>query len=225
MTLLGHLVARLRGRPRHRVEISVPTLHLGSAYGGYVLSPTGLTPESVIYSFGVGEDISFDLGVIERFGATVHAFDPTPRSIEWVHAGTRPVRFRFHPFGVASRDGTARFTPPADPAHVSHSLLAGRRSPRPAVELEVHRLSWILESLGHDHLDLLKLDIEGAEYEVLEDLVASRIAVGQILVEFHHRIKGIGMGRTERTIDQLRATGYRIFHISADGSEFSFLGS
>ena len=30
----------------------------------------------MVYSFGVGQDISWDLAMIERFGVTVHAFDP-----------------------------------------------------------------------------------------------------------------------------------------------------
>ena len=41
-----------------------------------------------------------------------------------------------------------------------------------------------MRELGHDAIDLLKIDIEGAEYEVLSDLVASRIPVRAICVEF-----------------------------------------
>jgi len=34
---------------------------------------------AVVYSLGIGEDISFDLALIEKYGARVHAFDPTPK--------------------------------------------------------------------------------------------------------------------------------------------------
>jgi hypothetical protein len=38
----------------------------------------------VVFSFGVANDIRFDTGVIDHFGCTVHAFDPTPRWVEWI---------------------------------------------------------------------------------------------------------------------------------------------
>src|SRR5512140_3346052 len=94
------------------VQVKCPTLHLGTVYGGWTVCPDLLHRESIIYSFGVGEDISFDLGIIQRFGATVHAFDPTPRSIEWVKRQQLPPQFILHPYGIASYDGEATFHPP-----------------------------------------------------------------------------------------------------------------
>ena len=37
----------------------------------------------------------------------------------------------------------------------------------------------------------MKMDIDGAWYEVLDDLPASPIKPTQLLVEFHHRFPGI----------------------------------
>ena len=34
---------------------------------------------------GCGEDISFDLGLIEMFDCDVYGFDPTPKSIDFVN--------------------------------------------------------------------------------------------------------------------------------------------
>ena len=77
--------------------------------------------------------------------------------------------------------------------------------------------------LGHTQIDLLKIDIEGAEYEVLEGLLESPIKPGQLLVEFHHRFPGIGVERTAEIIRKLRKAGYKIFAISETGREVSFL--
>ena len=57
---------------------------IGSEYGGWDVNTETIDKHSTVYSFGVGEDASFDIALIEKFGLTVHAFDPTPRSIEWV---------------------------------------------------------------------------------------------------------------------------------------------
>jgi len=224
------LLRLLRRAPRillgqdflQRRQVAVPTEDYGSDYGGWTLCPDGLTSDSVVYSFGVGEDISFDLGLIDRFGVRVHAFDPTPRSRAWIERQVLPERFTFHDIGVAAFEGTATFHAPADPAHVSFSMvsLPGTGS---VVEAPVYRLATLLDRLRHDHVDLLKMDIEGAEYEVLDDLVASGLDVRQILVEFHHRFERSGVRRTKAAIQRLNEHGYRIFHVSPRGEEFSFI--
>jgi len=65
-----------------------------------------------------------------------------------------------------------------------------------------------MRELGHVSIDLLKMDIEGAEYDVLADMISQRIPVKQLLVEFHHRWPQIGVGRTKQAIQALNAAGY-----------------
>ncbi len=203
-------------------QLESAPLTLGGKDASWTICHSTLLPTSTVYSLGVGEDISFDLALIPRFGVTIHAFDPTPRSIEWIKAQTIPAGFVFHPFGVGPLDGMCRFLPPRNPAHVSHSLVH-RDTAGPAIELPVHRLSTILQMLGHERIDLMKMDIEGAEYDVIRDLLNSQISVGQLLVEFHHRWREVGIELTRKTIRNLNDAGYRIFHVSPRGDEYSFL--
>lgn len=51
------------------------------------------------------------------------------------------------------------------------------------------RLGTLLEKYGIAHLTLLKLDIEGAEYEVLEDSAHWIDKVGNIVIELHDRLR------------------------------------
>jgi FkbM family methyltransferase len=204
-----------------KVQIHSESLRLGNKGADWTIIPLNLSEQSVVYSLGVGEDISFDLELIKRFAVTVHAFDPTPRSIAWLANQTLPARFRFQGLGIADYDGTARFSPPLVREHVSHTMLEIKTS-LPAVEAPVQRLSTIMKSLGHDRIDLLKMDIEGAEYAVLEDLLASHLCVHQLLVEFHHRWPQIGARKTKEIIRELNLNGYQIFSVSPSGEEFSF---
>ena len=50
---------------------------------------------------------------------------------------------------------------------------------------------------GHDSIDLLKIDIEGFEYEVLEDCLEDRIPIKQICVEFHDFFPEISKAKTK----------------------------
>jgi FkbM family methyltransferase len=183
-----------------------------------------LNSASVVYSVGVGEDISFDLELIRRFGVHVDAFDPTPRSIAWLETQVLPPGLTVHPFGVADFDGYCRFLAPENAAHTSYTLVE-RPSPELPINLPVHRLRTIMNRLGHEQIDLLKMDIEGAEYGVLSDLLASNIRVTQILVEFHHRWEQVGVERTRATIQTLNDAGYWIFSVSPTGEEYSFVQS
>ena len=45
----------------------------GSAYGGWNVAASQLNKDSIIYSFGVGEDISFDTSLIEKYGCNIFA--------------------------------------------------------------------------------------------------------------------------------------------------------
>ncbi|HKW61705.1 MAG TPA: FkbM family methyltransferase [Candidatus Acidoferrum sp.] len=230
MTLLLQSIRRakrtvqvLRGKDLwQQAQIACDTCSLGNEGARWCICAQGLGASSAVYSIGVGEEISFDLEVIHRFGVCVHAFDPTPRSIEWLAKQSLPGNFVFHPCGVADFDGYAKFLPPANPAHVSHTLVE-RQTPWPAIEVPVRRLRSIMHDLGHKRIDLLKMDIEGAEYAVLKDLLASRIAVNQLLVEFHHRWQEIGVEKTRQAIRDLNFAGYRIFDVSPNGEEYGFL--
>jgi len=212
---------RWRGRPRQRVDIDAHSVFLGTDYGGYAVLPNLLAPGALVYSAGIGEDISFDLAVIERFGCIVHGFDPTPRSLAWLQTQNLPEAYLVHPFGLASFDGKASFAPPKNPAHVSHSIAAEGSGER--VEFPVRRLATVLRELGHERLDILKLDIEGSEYDVLDDLLSGGQLPTQLLVEFHHGTGDLTVDHTEQSLRKLGTAGYRVFDARDSGKEFSLV--
>jgi FkbM family methyltransferase len=219
---IRRIVDGLRGKDLWQsAQRRCPKISLGNPGTCWCVCPEGLTETSVIYSIGVGQEISFDLEMMRRFRLEVHAFDPTPRSIQWVRSQVLPEKFVFHPYGVADHDGMGRFLPPKNPAHVSHTLLS-RETPWPAIEVPVYRLATIMSMLGHPRIDVLKMDIEGAEYGVLADTLTCGIRPEQILVEFHHRWPEVGVEKTRRAIAGLNNAGYRLFDVSASGEEYSF---
>ncbi len=213
---------QLRGRDvGFRRQVRITTLHLGSVYGGWAVQPDLLTRDSVVYSVGVGNDISFDLALIKRFGCGVHAFDPTPKCVRWLSEQSLPPEFHFRPVGLADYDGVARFVLPQSDFVSFH---IGQEQQGEAVECPVQRLETIMQSLGHDHIDLLKMDIEGAEYPVIDDLLAGTIRPHQLMIEFHHTVGDKpSLDRTRRAVTSLNDAGYRIFHISPVGMEYSFI--
>ena len=55
-------------------------LRIGTTYGGWTIPTNLLSEKSICYLAGAGEDISFDVGLVEKFRCQVYIFDSTPRA-------------------------------------------------------------------------------------------------------------------------------------------------
>lgn len=106
-----------------RAQTDTEMVRLGTDYGGWWVPTEGLDTSSVCYCAGVGEDISFDLALMDRFGCHVLAIDPTPRAAAHVERIGTPAGFELLPVGLAGSERVARFYAPQNPEHVSHSML------------------------------------------------------------------------------------------------------
>jgi FkbM family methyltransferase len=194
------------GKEQHSI------IRLGTNYGGWVHNPVGMTNNSIVYSVGIGEDASWDMAMNRRYGSDVFAFDPTPRAINYVKQ-TKGLGnwFKFTHEGLYTREGIETFTMPANPKHVSMRLGA---LPGKKIKMKVNTLENWMKRNGHTHIDILKIDIEGAEYSVIDDMIQRNWwPMDQLLVEFHPSPK------KEKTIKRLEGV-FSINHNTPN--EYSF---
>ena len=225
MSIFTKTKQRLRRHKLKQLGIEPISCNTSALYGGdhgWVVDKSLINSESIIYSVGVGSNIDFDLDIIQSFDATVHAFDPTPRSIEWISKQELPKSFIFHPVGLASKNGYMDFFPPSKQSSTHYSPLDRYKSSNGVIKAPVKNLETVASELNHTKIDLLKMDIEGGEYEVIEDLSQSRININQILIEFHHMYKDIPFSKTVNAIGILKSLGFELFNISQRTYEFSF---
>jgi FkbM family methyltransferase len=207
----------------HRVQTCRTIEYHGGERDCYAVCPDGLGEASVVYSFGIGRDIQFELSLIRKYGCTIHAFDPTPDAVAWAREQNPPPELKIGELGLADRDGTVHFGPIREDRSGNYTLLERADELTDAFDAQVRRLSTLTAERGHNHVDLLKMDIEGAEYGVLRDILGSNIPVGQLLLEFHHFFADVGREKTREAVQALNSHGYRIFHISENGREYSFI--
>jgi FkbM family methyltransferase len=115
------------------------------------------------------------------------AFEPDPRTFAVLKRNVEKNGLRsveLHNVALGARDGQADFYYRDDrPGWVAASTLRGFPS-NATGKVEVRRLSPMITQ----EVDLLKLDIEGAEEEVLDDLVAAGKlrSIRQMVLEYHH---------------------------------------
>lgn len=168
----------------------------------------GLGPNSVVYSGGVGEDISFETELIEQFGLTIQIYDPSPMALETL-AGIGDAHkksLRFQPLGLADVSEVKGFDPTiGELEHFQKGTSVKFNCTTLKEEMRVNR---------HDRIDLLKIDIEGFEYEVLEGCIRDGILPAQICVEFHNFAGIRPWTDTVSLLWKFRRLGYRIIHKS-----------
>lgn len=78
-----------------------------------------------------------------------------------------------------------------------------------------------MQSFGQHHIDLLRLNIHGAEYEVVRSLTRTSLRPTQIVVDFHHHVAPHSIVDTEHALQQLHALGYRIYARTQTGRRYS----
>jgi len=186
----------------------------------WTLCPHGLGAQSVVYSAGVGKDITFEHALVERFGCQVTLLDPSPTGLQTMNLPENKIpQFKFLPIGLAGRSGRLRLAPP--PRAEEGSWFASGDG-EGTIEVPCRDLVSLLEEQRHRHVDLLKLDIEGAEYGVIDQILQARLPVRQLLVEFHDGIlPTVGIRHSVRALVKLVVRGYKL--ISEVGNDHTFI--
>lgn len=207
-----------------------------------------LNSDSIIYCVGAGEDITHDVILSYKTKCPVHIFDPTPRAIEHVKYvkdvldGTKePVddkkfgggdnnywkmilshkvkgnKLILYECGLSIEDGTVPFYLPINDDYVSCSLVPIGRSCE-SMNVHVKTINTIMKELNHDHIDLLKIDIENIECDVLEKMLNDKIYPTYISVDFD--LWNHNKERCKEIIEKLSNNGYEI--IKQEGQDVSF---
>jgi len=217
-------------------RVDLPFEKIGSDYG-FVAVPTGyLQADSVVYSVGAGEDIQSDIEMARRFGCVVHILDPTPKAVRHfqtlqanVQAGL-PTRTEtgeayratpqimeklvYHAYALWDKEEILQFFEPIDPSHVSHSI-TNIQSSGSFIKVQARTLDSLMREWQHATIDYLKLDIEGAEYRVVNYLMQQDIPVNILYLEYHYHKNTpplINIRMIKTSLEGLFAQGYRVFY-------------
>ncbi|OHW90933.1 hypothetical protein CSPAE12_10474 [Colletotrichum incanum] len=120
--------------------------------------------ECVIYSFGVRDESSFEQEMLSRTNCVVWAYD-----------------FSVVDFGTQLEPGNR------DRAHFMQVGISGKTDLNKSPPF--YSIADLMAMNGHDYIDILKMDIEGAEYEAMDglsrDFPDEELPIGQLMVEVH----------------------------------------
>lgn len=182
-----------------------PMEDMGTAYGGWMMPTEMIDANWLCYSVGAGADISFDLELMDRYNATIRSIDPVEPYVTLARqaAGDRP-RFSAYQAAITTADAPIRMQITHDPG--SRSLSAARLYDSDRFfEVPGRRLESLMAEFGDDHIDLLKLDVEGSEYEIIPTLDFRALGIKLFGTQLHH---SGSVSQARALIEAMRNQGY-----------------
>jgi FkbM family methyltransferase len=167
--------------------------------------------------FDCGSNAGEFAGWVKReFGARVYGYEPDPRLFKKLtherNDDAQNPEISFFQKAIAGREGTARL-------HLGNSQCSSLYYPENAgVQTELVTLSTLeaeMSRLGVESIDLLKLDIEGAELDVLQTTPAAVLRrISQITTEFHDFLQPGDVPAIRATIARVNSLGFRTLFFS-----------
>jgi Methyltransferase domain len=146
--------------------------------------------QCIIYSMGSADDFSFEERVRQVGpGCEIHTFDPTV-----LESGKgKQLYDAYHgDYGFGGTDGAK-----------------GEGQP-----FAVKSIRTIMRELGHTHVDFLKVDVEGYEWEFFTTVDWSLTKVGQLLIEVHPMEKyNVNAKMLDLVFTKLEMAGFRLISL------------
>jgi FkbM family methyltransferase len=167
--------------------------------------PRCLSSQSIIFDLGANHG-EFSHEVIRRFGCRVYAVEANPDLCRVI----APLpNLTVMNVAMAGQTGTLPFYL-SDRSDEASSILVGHEGPAARkIEVPAITLPELVKQLGVSKIDLLKVDIEGAEIEMFEATPDSLLVqCTQITVEFHDFCGFITQAAAKRVVDRMRRLGF-----------------
>lgn len=229
-------------------------IYMGTDYGGWSLLKNDNLKNKYIISAGLGEDASFDIEIISKYNCKVIAVDPTPRAIdhyneiikncgnfkteEYREDGKLNIKsydltkinnnnFILIKKALYNNNHDLNFYAPINKSHVSFSLnnwQNGYSDKSEYIKVKTITVKNIIDKFKIENLEILKLDIEGAEIEVIKNILDQRILPNQILVEFDElNLKNkLAMDRFNEIHERLLSENYELIEGSKKFANFLY---
>lgn len=184
----------------------------------HTLHPRYLNSQSVALNIGANYG-QFSERMMEIFSCHCIAVEPSPVPYEAIPDVPAITKIQA---AVAGRSGKMPFHVSSD--SVASSLMAKDKLHERTIDIDVFSLKDLAARLGLERIDLLKMDIEGAEIEALaacDDAFLSKI--GQMTIEFHDFCGLTTPEEVRATLKRLEQAGFFSVRMSGVGHQDTWL--
>jgi FkbM family methyltransferase len=167
----------------------------------HLIWPAALPEGARIVDCGanVGE---FSRAMVRRFNASCIALEPV--AAHYAQIGSPIVAMQV---AMGANCGRRTFGVSENP--LESGFLSTGSDETTTIEVDTITLSALMSNLGWQYADLVKMDIEGAEIEVLDGCSDDTLAaIGQWTIEFHDFNRLVPVADVKRLISRMRSLGF-----------------
>lgn len=168
--------------------------------------------------FDVGANIGMFTYYASRYSKEIHAIEPSKDHLQvlssMIEFNKLTDKVIIHPYALSNKDGMAEFHHNENKTMYS---LSGAVNNTNETELVItKRLDTILFDNNIEHIDFMKLDVEGAEFDILgsDSFTNAAPKIGALVVELHQ-----WAGRNpHQAVEALELRGFKVSRISNDAT-------
>ena len=191
-------------------------------YFNYYLDSSLIEKNSIIYSFGLATNIKFEEKLASDFDVNVYCFDPTPVAVNYMK-NVKNLKLIYQPYGIWVEDKKVKFyyLDSEHPESFNGSITNYSGNANNSINLQCYKLKSLMSMNNHNKIDVLKMDIEGAAIEVMNNILDDNIFPKQIAVEFEvgenediseEAFKNFSVGII-KILNKLKSLGYKTYHM------------
>ena len=161
--------------------------------GGYSISKLALKDTSILYSFGLSDDWSFEKQFRKKFGAKIICFDPSVTPIFWFKRFIKDL-IQLFLLKESIKNITNRFFTyfhykfffnNLEKMHVKFFFAPIGQSGVNTNNSDIIDMNTILQKWGSENY-FIKIDIEGNEYRILDQIIKYQDQLTGLVIEFHN---------------------------------------
>jgi len=141
-----------------------------------------LDTESVVFDLG-GYLGDFSEEINDKYGCFVHLFEPS--KIFYENCNQRFInnnKIKCYNYGLSNKDGIFNLSNDLNASSINENI-----NKEFSQQVVVKKIESVFQELKIDHIDLIKINVEGSEFEILEDLISSGYIsiINNLQIQFH----------------------------------------
>jgi len=146
-----------------------------------------LGPEAVVYDVG-GYEGNWAAEISARYGCRIFVFEPVSKFVAALHQRfERNPSIHIFPYGLAGADATLQISHLGEGSSVFREENNFSQKATEKETIALRAIDKVMVELGTQRIDLMKINIEGGEYELLECLINCKLIrqVSHLQIQFH----------------------------------------
>ena len=155
--------------PRRLIIFIIECLYFKSSkdkkltkYGNYQLDKSKVTKNPLVYSGGIGKNITFDLSFFKKHKGKLRLFDPTKSSVEYMASLKLNKNIKFYPYALFHKNKKVKlFQDPSQRVKSASIINFFSFDKKSFFIANAYNLPTLKKRFKDKSIDVLKLDIEG----------------------------------------------------------------